>query len=148
VPDATARAKLASFEADAIKASDGYVFTAPVGQFKPNSFGLHARQAIAGKLTYTTPIVPDLFSLKHLHSLNQISRQTAKKRPNSSILRTENAIVKEVVKPDLILSDAFNGWGEKESQPHPRRRKPNRCGASLAQVGEEGTRSKAGHKLS
>ena len=43
VADAAARAKL--FPDDhrrpAIKASDGYAFTAPVGKFKPNAFGLY-----------------------------------------------------------------------------------------------------------
>ena len=40
VGDATFRAKFPDW-AGAIKASDGYVFTAPVGQFKPNAFGLY-----------------------------------------------------------------------------------------------------------
>ncbi len=40
VADATAEAKLPGWK-NAIKASDGYVFTAPVGQFKPNAFGLY-----------------------------------------------------------------------------------------------------------
>ena len=38
--DATAKAKFRAMKY-AIKASDGYVFTAPVGQFKPNAFGLY-----------------------------------------------------------------------------------------------------------
>ena len=40
VADATAKAKFPNL-GWAIKASDGYVFTAPVGQFKPNAFGLY-----------------------------------------------------------------------------------------------------------
>jgi formylglycine-generating enzyme required for sulfatase activity len=40
VADATYRAKFPD-EKHSIKASDGYVFTAPVGKFKPNSFGLY-----------------------------------------------------------------------------------------------------------
>ena len=40
VADATAKAKLPNLT-DVTKASDGYVFTAPVGRFKPNSFGLY-----------------------------------------------------------------------------------------------------------
>ena len=40
VADATAKAKF-PYWTWTIKASDGYVFTAPVGQFKPNAFGLY-----------------------------------------------------------------------------------------------------------
>ena len=40
VGDATAKAKYPTWKWT-IKASDGYVFTAPVGQFKPNAFGLY-----------------------------------------------------------------------------------------------------------
>ena len=40
VADATAKAKFPDWKWT-IKASDGYVFTAPVGQFKPNAFGLY-----------------------------------------------------------------------------------------------------------
>ena len=40
VADATAKAKFANWKYT-IKASDGYVFTAPVGQFTPNAFGLY-----------------------------------------------------------------------------------------------------------
>ena len=40
VADATATAKF-SERKDAIKASDGHVFTSPVGSFKPNAFGLY-----------------------------------------------------------------------------------------------------------
>ena len=40
VADATYRATFPRVE-HTIKASDGYVFTAPVGQFKPNAFGLY-----------------------------------------------------------------------------------------------------------
>ncbi len=40
VADATLTAKLPDW-GPAIKASDGYVFTAPVGKFKPNAFGLY-----------------------------------------------------------------------------------------------------------
>jgi formylglycine-generating enzyme required for sulfatase activity len=40
VADATHKAKFPYWNY-AIKASDGYVFTAPVGQFKPNAFGLY-----------------------------------------------------------------------------------------------------------
>ena len=40
VADATFKAKFPDWKST-IKASDGYVFTAPVGQFKPNAFGLY-----------------------------------------------------------------------------------------------------------
>jgi len=40
VRDATAKAKFPDWKY-CIKASDGYVFTAPVGKFKPNAFGLY-----------------------------------------------------------------------------------------------------------
>ncbi len=40
VADATFKAKF-PYWTWAIKASDGYVFTSPVGQFKPNAFGLY-----------------------------------------------------------------------------------------------------------
>jgi formylglycine-generating enzyme required for sulfatase activity len=40
VADAALKAKFPKFEFS-MKASDGYVFTAPVGQFKPNAFGLY-----------------------------------------------------------------------------------------------------------
>jgi formylglycine-generating enzyme required for sulfatase activity len=40
VADATFKAKFPAWKWT-IKASDGYVFTAPVGQFKPNAFGLY-----------------------------------------------------------------------------------------------------------
>jgi formylglycine-generating enzyme required for sulfatase activity len=40
VADAANRAKFPEFIHN-IKANDGYVFTAPVGQFKPNAFGLY-----------------------------------------------------------------------------------------------------------
>ena len=40
VADATVKAKFPDWKYT-IKASDGYVFTAPVGQFKPNAFGLY-----------------------------------------------------------------------------------------------------------
>ena len=39
--DATAKAKLPELAKSAIKNSDGYVFTAPVGSFQPNRFGLY-----------------------------------------------------------------------------------------------------------
>jgi formylglycine-generating enzyme required for sulfatase activity len=39
VADAAAKAKFSDWKVT-IKASDGYVFTAPVGKFKPNAFGL------------------------------------------------------------------------------------------------------------
>ena len=38
--DATFKAKFPDWKYT-IKASDGYVFTAPVGKFKPNAFGLY-----------------------------------------------------------------------------------------------------------
>ena len=40
VADATFKAKF-PYEKFTIKASDGYVFTSPVGKFKPNAFGLY-----------------------------------------------------------------------------------------------------------
>jgi formylglycine-generating enzyme required for sulfatase activity len=40
VPDAAARAQFPNWRFT-IKASDGYVFTAPVGSFRPNGFGLY-----------------------------------------------------------------------------------------------------------
>jgi formylglycine-generating enzyme required for sulfatase activity len=40
VADAALKAKFAHWPST-IRASDGYVFTAPVGQFKPNAFGLY-----------------------------------------------------------------------------------------------------------
>ncbi len=40
VADGTSKAKFPLWEVT-IKASDGYVFTAPVGKFKPNAFGLY-----------------------------------------------------------------------------------------------------------
>ena len=40
VADAAAKAKFPDWKCT-IKANDGYVFTAPVGQFKPNAFGLY-----------------------------------------------------------------------------------------------------------
>jgi len=40
VADATFKAKFPDWRYT-IKASDGYVFTAPVGKFKPNAFGLY-----------------------------------------------------------------------------------------------------------
>ena len=40
VADVTAKARFPDWKGT-IKASDGYVFTAPVGQFKPNAFGLY-----------------------------------------------------------------------------------------------------------
>ena len=40
VADATLRARFVDWK-EGIKASDGYAFTAPVGQFKPNAFGLY-----------------------------------------------------------------------------------------------------------
>ncbi|MDA0833886.1 MAG: formylglycine-generating enzyme family protein [Planctomycetota bacterium] len=39
VKDATAKEKFTEW--DTIKSSDGYVFTAPVGQFQPNAFGIY-----------------------------------------------------------------------------------------------------------
>ncbi len=41
VADAAAKAKLFPHWTEPIKASDGYVFTAPVGKFKPNAFALY-----------------------------------------------------------------------------------------------------------
>jgi formylglycine-generating enzyme required for sulfatase activity len=46
VADATAKAKFPDWK-DAIKASDGYVFTSPVGSFKPSAFGLYDMHANA-----------------------------------------------------------------------------------------------------
>ncbi len=40
VADATAKAKIPSLK-NASKSSDGYVFTAPAGSFRPNAFGLY-----------------------------------------------------------------------------------------------------------
>jgi len=71
VADATAKAKFPAWKWT-IKVSDGYVFTAPVGQFKPNAFGLYdmhgnARQWCAdwyggdyyGKSPVDAPTGPD-----------------------------------------------------------------------------------------
>jgi formylglycine-generating enzyme required for sulfatase activity len=41
VADATIRAKFPKWKHPPIKASDGYMFTSPVGSFKPNAFGLY-----------------------------------------------------------------------------------------------------------
>ena len=41
VADAAAKAKFPDWLRRTTKASDGYVFTSPVGQFKPNAFGLY-----------------------------------------------------------------------------------------------------------
>jgi len=41
VADASFRAKFPDSDDCTIRASDGYVFTAPVGKFKPNAFGLY-----------------------------------------------------------------------------------------------------------
>ena len=41
IADATFKEKVPNWPNATIKASDGYVFTAPVGQFKPNAFGLY-----------------------------------------------------------------------------------------------------------
>ncbi len=41
VTDAAYRARFPRFAEQTLTASDGYVFTAPVGQFKPNAFGLY-----------------------------------------------------------------------------------------------------------
>jgi formylglycine-generating enzyme required for sulfatase activity len=46
VADATAKAKFPDWKYT-IKASDGYVFTSPVGSFKPNAFGLYDMQGNA-----------------------------------------------------------------------------------------------------
>ena len=46
VSDATAKAKFPDWK-DTIKASDGYLFTAPAGSFRPNAFGLHDMQGNA-----------------------------------------------------------------------------------------------------
>ena len=47
VADATSKAKFPEWKYT-IKASDGYVFTAPVGKFKPNAFGLTTCPAMPG----------------------------------------------------------------------------------------------------
>ena len=41
VADAAAKAKFPALAQHAIKASDGYAFTSPVGSFQPNAFGLY-----------------------------------------------------------------------------------------------------------
>jgi formylglycine-generating enzyme required for sulfatase activity len=41
VTDAAYKARFPRFAEQTLKASDGYVFTAPVGRFKPNAFGLY-----------------------------------------------------------------------------------------------------------
>jgi hypothetical protein len=41
VADATIKAKFPTWKHPPIKTSDGYIFTSPVGSFKPNSFGLY-----------------------------------------------------------------------------------------------------------
>jgi len=68
VADASFRANLpyanSLLETGAIKASDGYVFTSPVGSFRPNAFGLHDMQGMPGSGARTgiaraiTPFLP------------------------------------------------------------------------------------------
>jgi formylglycine-generating enzyme required for sulfatase activity len=41
VADAAIKTKFPSWKRSAIRASDGYLFTSPVGSFKPNAFGLY-----------------------------------------------------------------------------------------------------------
>ena len=107
VADATAKAKFPDWKYT-IKASDGYVFTAPEGKFKPNAFGLFdSFVAVPGSSGRSTSPVPPIAT-----TAPRTSRPTSQA---SALPGLSNAMASGLVTGCPLIGERATIWPMQES---------------------------------